>query len=142
MTGELPTRNEDGRPSPQLPRWKVRALVEARIVPMPPAPLAALPAHAPTAADAVWALVGDLLAVRRLREPGETTLPLSIPFLTDWASWLPHLGPPTAQTVASGRKWLVRNGYLTDAGPCGPGRLGKPLKAWRVRMAAEERHAA
>lgn len=136
--GELPKRTA-GRKSPELSRWKARALIEAGLYPRPPVSLAPLLARAPLSAGATWALVGDLLAARRVTEPGDDVTPLNIPFLLKWAGWLPQLDGLREGTVKSGRGWLARNRYLTDAGPVAPGPFGNPLKGWRVALLAETR---
>jgi hypothetical protein len=115
VTGEL------GRlPVPSLVRWKRRALVEAGLIPAPRQPsLRPLPDDAPERAARTWAAVRHLLAIRRLTEPPGTSFPFSVPWVAGWS------GEPE-RVVLSGKRWLVRHGYLIHVGET-PSRFGRPM---------------
>ena len=64
---------------PEQARWQIAALAESGKVPLPPTRLRPLPTDAPRIVVTLWPFVAELVAVRRVREPEERTLPLSSP---------------------------------------------------------------
>jgi hypothetical protein len=118
VTGELRKLNR-----PTMGRYKLRALIDAGIIPKPkPVPLIPLVNPTPQA-QATWGAIGKLLAVRRLTEaPGEP-IALSTPWLSNWSG-------VSEPVLRSGKRWLEKHGYIEHVGD-GPGRP-RPLKYWRV----------
>jgi hypothetical protein len=129
VTGELPRRT--GRRSPEVARWRWRALVEAGLVPPATTALPPLPPDAPSSVVRTWGVIRHLLSVRRLEGEAEAPMPLSAPFLARWAR---GVEPVTEGEIAYAKSWLRERGLIQEAGEV-PSRRGRPLKLWKVAEA-------
>ncbi len=96
---------------PEQARWQLAALVEVGILEPPSVRLRALPADAPRLVVTLWPYIAELVALRRIREPDERTLPLSAPFLVRWCR-----KSLTETEIALAKRWLERHGLITRAG--------------------------
>jgi hypothetical protein len=100
-----------GRPihlsTPQLIRWRPRALAETRSLSLPEIELPPLYARAPQSAQVLWQGVKLLLGVEALvADCPNRPFPFSYQFACDWCEGLAH------STVVGAHKWLVKNGFL------------------------------
>ena len=96
---------------PGQARWQLAALVEAGIRELPHVTLHGLPPNAPGIVRTLWVYISELVAIRRIREPYERTLPLAAPFLTRWCR-----KEVTESDVTRAKRWLEARGYLARAG--------------------------
>jgi hypothetical protein len=109
---------------PSLARWKRRALVECGILPLRGVSLQALPSGAPAHVCAIWDAIALLVAVRRIEDPDESSLPLTRGFVADWSG--------CAQTaVRSALGWLDSRGYIRRVGEEKSGKP-RPTTMWAV----------
>jgi hypothetical protein len=115
----------DGRKSPQLSRWKAKALIDSGKKDAPRVEMKALPNDAPESARQTWPVVRSLVEVRRLLDDDDD-MPLVVPFLRRWCErTVPE------DTLIAGRRWLDRHGYIEHAGEIPTG-AGKPMVLWKV----------
>lgn len=127
---------------PELARWKRRALWEAGIVSLPPVALKPLPVGAPLYVREVWAAIGLLVAVRRLIDPDERSLPLTRAFVARWAGCASFArshsivstgdeDDPAVKVARRALGWLDRHSYIRRVGAIDVGK-GRPMTMWAV----------
>jgi hypothetical protein len=109
---------------PMLARWKRQAMVETGAVIAPVVTLEALPADAPPYVPPIWDGIARLIAVRRLTDPDEKTVPLCRSCIADWCG----CGELTARRALG---WLERNRFIWRAAHVDV-RRPKPMTLWGV----------